>query len=189
LNDLTDIELMFRVREGDESAFACLYRRHYRRLLNFFYGLSRDASLAEEICLDTFARIWRLRTRYAATGSYLSYMFAFARIIWLEQCRELKSQRRLGVRATLDDLDLQALPGFGTRPDEAAVRSELEEALSHALQKLPEEQRMVIIMRLVERMSLDEIAAALRCPINTVRSRKLLAVKKLRESLHGLVFR
>ena len=84
-----DSELMLLVSEGDESAFAEIYRRYNRRLVNFFYALTRDSHASEDLAHETFARIWHYRRRYAATGSYTSYVFAFARFIWLERRREL----------------------------------------------------------------------------------------------------
>ena len=56
-----------------------------------------------------------------------------------------------------------------------------------ALDGLPTEQRMAFVMRAIEGLSIEEIASAMQCPVNTVRSRKLLAVKKLRGVLKGLL--
>lgn len=178
---------MLKVREGDECAFAELFRRYQRRLLDFFYGMNRDAQLAEDLCLETFARVWHLRRKYAATGSFPAYLFTFARNIWLEKCRYLGKQWRLGSAQSVeaDGPDLPA--AVSTHPDEMASRSELEERILEAVAGLPEEQRMVFVMRTIQRLSLEEIAGVLQCPVNTVRSRKLLAVKKLRESLRGLL--
>lgn len=178
---------MFRVRQGDESAFSEVYRRHYRKVLNFFHGLSRDPILAEELCLETFARIWQLRPRYAATGPFPAYLFSVARNIWLEKCRSFKAQGRLGVPISLDGMDVELPAPVDCRPDEAAERSELETRLIRAIQELPDDQRMVIIMRMVERMSIEEIATVMQCPVNTVRSRRLLGLRKLREILRGVL--
>jgi len=69
----------------------------------------------------------------------------------------------------------------------AAARSELAECIFGALDELPVEQRMAFVMRNVEGLSIREIASAMQCPVNTIRSRKILAVKKLREALKGLL--
>lgn len=178
---------MLRVRQGDESAFSELYRRHYRKVMNFFYGLSRDPALAEELCIETFARIWRLRPRYAATGPFPAYLFSVARNIWLEECRYFNAQRRLGVPVSLEGTNVEVPAPVAGRPDEAAERTELEARLIGAMQQLPEEQRMVIVMRMVERMPIEDIATVMQCPVNTVRSRRLLGLRKLREILRGVL--
>lgn len=181
-----DTTLMLRVRWGDEHAFAELYRRYHRKLMNFFYGMSRHAQTSEDLCQETFLRVWKLRRRYAATGSFAAYLFAFARNVWLEKCRETKRQP-LRLARTVDEGWQPVAVSTSSHPDEVAARSELEERIFDALDGLPEEQRMVFVMRSIEGLSIEEIASAMQCPMNTVRSRKALAVKKLREALKGLL--
>lgn len=182
-----DVALMLRVRWGDEHAFGELYHRYHRRVLNFFYGMSRSAQMSEDLCQETFLRVWKLRRKYEATGSFPAYLFAFARNVWLEQCREIKKRQRIGARQNVED-GWQFVPAApSTRPDMAAVRSEIEEHIFDALDGLPVEQRMAFVMRAIEGLSIEEIASAMQCPINTVRSRKMLAVKKLRVVLKGLL--
>lgn len=186
MSELRDTELMLKVREGDDCAFANLFDRYNRRLLDFFYSMSRDPQLAEDLCLETFARIWHLRRKYAATGSFPAYLFTCARNIWLEKCRYLGRQWKLGSARSIEAEEIDIPAGIFSRPDESAHRSELEEKILAAIAELPEEQRMVFVMRTIQGLSLDDIATVLQCPVNTVRSRKLLAVKKLRETLKSL---
>jgi RNA polymerase sigma-70 factor (ECF subfamily) len=182
-----DTSLMHRVSQGDEPAFAELYRRYNRKLLDFFFAMCRDPQVSEELAGDTFARIWHVRKRYAATGSFPAYLFSFARNIWLEHCRRSRKVWKLGAVADWADVEssLVALDAF--RPDEAAACGELEGHIISALDALPEEQRMVFVMRVIHRMSLEDIAMVMQCPVNTVRSRKLLALKRLREALKELL--
>jgi RNA polymerase sigma-70 factor (ECF subfamily) len=93
----------------------------------------------------------------------------------------------LGTAQSIEADGIDIPDGIATRPDESASRSELEERILAALAELPDEQRMVFVMRTIQGLALDDIAAVLQCPVNTVRSRKLLAVKKLREALKGLL--
>jgi RNA polymerase sigma-70 factor (ECF subfamily) len=177
---LPDTELMLRVRDGDECAFAEIYRRYHRKLLDFFYGLSSNAQCAEDLCHETFSRIWQVRRRYAATGSFPAYVFTFARNIWLENCRRLRKQQRLGSRRSLEQTDYELAAAVSSHPDEGAARSELSGYILEALDALPEDQRMAFVMRNIEGMAIADIAAVMQCPENTVRSRKILALKKLR---------
>ena len=187
MRDLPDISLMRRVSSGDETAFAELYRRYNRKLLDFFYAMGRDPHISEELAGDTFARIWHVRSRYAAPGSFPAYLYSFARHIWLEHCRRMRKQWKLGVAADWADVETSLISLDAFRPDEAAANAELERHIVKALDALPEEQRMVFVMRVIQRMSLDDIATVMQCPVNTVRSRKLLALKRLREALRELL--
>jgi len=181
-----DIVLMMRVREGDESAFEVLFNRYQRPLLNFFHGLARNNNSARDLCQETFLRVWKIRKRYHATGSFPSYLFGVARMIWLEYCRQQDKTWRLGARQHEDRLhDLAADPAGC--PLFQANRAELHGHIYAALDALPEEQRMVFVLRSIEGLALEDIAEILDCPVNTVRSRKILAVKKLRYLLAAVM--
>lgn len=185
LDTMPDADLMLRVQLGSEPAFAVLYRRHYRALLDFFYAMSRNTQAAEDLCHETFLRLWRLRLRYQATGSFRAYLFSIARHIWMESCRTAMRDRRLGVAKPIEDFD--AVVGFERQPDEMAHRSEVMSQIVVALDTLPDEQRMAFVLRTVHGLSLEEIADVMQCPLNTVRSRRLLAIRRLREALRGLM--
>lgn len=178
-----DVSLMLKVRGGDQAAFEALYRRYNRRLLDFFYGMTRNAQTAEDLSHETFARIWQVRRKYQATGSFAAYLFTFGRNIWLENCRRLRKQQRLGFKQTLEDTAHELRADVSSQPDWGATRSELSERIGEALDALPEDQRMAFVMRNIEGLALSDIAAVMQCPENTVRSRKILAVKKLRALL------
>ncbi len=182
---VSDIALMLQVREGSERAFTTLHERYQHRVLNFFYGMSGDAHTANDLCQETFLRIWRVRKRYNATGSFPGYLFSIARMIWLERCRAQRKIWRLGqCQDICEPWQMPADPADG--PDIRAVRNEVQERILTALEELPEEQRMVFVMRNIHGLSLDDIAKALDCPVNTVRSRKILAVKKVRHVLSAV---
>lgn len=183
--DISDVSLMLRVSESDADAFAVLYRRHFRRVLDFFYAMSRDRQSSEDLCQETFLRLWRLRERYASSGSFPAYLFAVARFVWME--RRTDVYRQSAIRPLEEGEGGGMTTPSESAPDVLAERSELSRSIADAVAALPEEQRMAFVLRAVQGLTLDEIAAAMACPINTVRSRKLLAFKKLRETLRGLL--
>ena len=181
-----DVVLMMRVRGGDACAFETLFNRYQNPLLNFFHGLSRNPCTARDLAQETFLRVWKIRKRYRASGSFPAYLFGVARMIWLESCRQEQKTWRLGVRQGEEHLGHLEADSTGC-PAWQANRSELHEHLYAALEELPEEQRMVFVLRSIDGLSLEDIATALDCPINTVRSRKILAVKKLRHLLKSIM--
>ncbi len=186
LQEMQDTELMTRVCKNDERAFREIYHRYQRRLLDFFYGMTRSTHTAQDLTQETFFRIWRLRGKYAPSGSFPAYLFSFARNIWLEHCRDVKKRSRLGRLEMFDIAMCESRLDSAHHPDEVAWRSELSETIGAALQSLPDEQRMAFVLRNIEGLSLDEVSHVLQCPTNTVRSRKLLAIKKLRVKLQEL---
>lgn len=190
---LADDELMLRVQWGSEYAFAELYRRYFGKLDRFFYGMAcrgmacrgarRDASLAEDLCHETLLRVWQLRARYVPSGSFPSFLFGVARNIWLERQRAARKDWR--IENALNGSG-QAEFGHVTTPDHAAHCEELNESIRDALASLPDDQRMAFVLRTIDGLSLDEIAHIMECPVNTVRSRRMLAIGRLRTALRGL---
>ena len=182
---MSDSDLMLRVQLGNERAFATLYRRHYRALLDFFYAMSRNTQSAEDLCHETFLRLWRLRLRYQPIGSFRAYLFSIARNIWMESFRTTMRDRRLGVVQPMEEIE--RIRGTDRLPDEAAQNAELMDQITTALDQLPDEQRMAFVLRTVQGLSLEEISSVMRCPLNTVRSRRLLAIRRLRDALRGIL--
>ena len=183
---MPDTEVMVRAQLGSEQAFAEIYARHYRKLLDFFYGMSRDAYLAEDLCHETFLRLWRLRVRYTVSGPFAAYMFTIARHIWLEWRRQARKEWRLGSARSFDEEGELPVASSAPGPDEEAHRREIDERIFAVLDALPEEQRMAFVLRTIEGLSLEDVAGVMQCPVNTARSRRLLAVKRLRQALRGL---
>ena len=142
-----------RVRGGDACAFESLFNRYQRPLLNFFHGLSRNPCTARDLAQETFLRVWKIRKRYRASGSFPAYLFGVARMIWLESCRQEQKTWRLGARQGEESLGhLEA--EITECPAWQASRSELHGHLYAALEELPEEQRMVFVMRSIDGLSL-----------------------------------
>lgn len=182
----SDSDVMLRVQWGSESAFAELYERYYRRLLDFFFGMSRNVQLSEDLCHETFVRIWQLRARYSPSGSFAAYIFTVARHIWQEHCRRAGRQPKIAAPFA-EEIIPEPASSVGDAPDEQAYRAEIGGRILAAIDTLPEEQRMAFVLRTVNGLSLYEIAAVMQCPVNTVRSRRMLAVQRLRELLQGLL--
>jgi len=179
-----DIELMLRVRDGDRAAFAALYERHAARVHRFFRGLGIDAHTAGDLGQETFLRIWQHRARYAATGSFPAYLLTFGRFVWLEHCRQLRKPERRG--GSLDEFIEMISAAPNAQPDRCAECTEISNCVAAALARLPEDQRMAFVLQSVQRLTAEEAASVMQCPANTARSRKILAIKKLRAHLQPM---
>ncbi len=191
LQRMTDAEVMLRVQAESAEAFEEIYERYYRKLQSFFYGLGRsgghgDAQLAEDLCHETFMRLWRLRKRYEPSGRFAAYLFTIAHHIWRERLRATMKDRRLGVATSAESLEGIHLTANGLAPDDAAYYAEMDERILMALRDLPEEQRTAFVLRTIDGLSLEDIAHIMACPVNTVRSRRIIAIRRLREALSGL---
>lgn len=181
-----DISLMRRAANDDDQAFEVIYLRYHQRVNHFLHGLSGNASVGSDLAQETFLRMWRFRRRYTNSGSFASYVFGIARNVWLEHCRAQKKQFSLELRQSTPRELSRFMGAASPHPDTAAGHAEDRRQILAALERLPEEQRMVFVLRSIEGLSFEEVASVLQCPVNTVRSRQITALKKLRSTLKGV---
>ena len=165
----SDAELLARVGEGDDAAFATLYGRFADRVHRYALTVLRDRHLAEEVTQETMLAVWRGAKGYEGRSKVSTWIFGIARNQahrLLE--REIRSRRRVEGPASLPD------------PAETVGR---EEAVLTALSSLPEPQREVVFLTFYEGLSYPEISELLGVPQGTVKSRMYHARRKLAEAL------
>ena len=186
----SDRELMVAFQEGDPEAFARIYDRHARMLLNFFYKMCYDRALAEDLTQETFLRLIRHRERYRPQATFRTYLFTVARNLLIDRHRSRKAapksvsaDRRISEDgATVGDLleaqERDSVEVLAEREAGAEVRT--------ALEKLPDAQREVFVLAVDRGLKYREIAEVLGVPEGTVKSRMNAATTRLRGMLRRL---
>jgi RNA polymerase sigma-70 factor (ECF subfamily) len=175
----TDEELMGLVQKQDTSAFEELFRRYDQRVLAFFWRLCANRQEAEDATQETFLRLWKARVRYEPSGKFSTYHFLHER-----QKQKTRAHLRLEASECPDEFLEKASP-LGGAYDQVAA-DEIQAAIGKAVAHLPEIHRLVFVLSEEQRMSYREIANVMDCPVGTVSSRKVEAVKKLRSLLRPL---
>jgi RNA polymerase sigma-70 factor (ECF subfamily) len=176
-----DAALMAAVRAGERDAFATLVERHKDTVVNYLTRLTADRDRAEDLAQETFIRLWRA-PHYDEQGKLLPFLFRIATN--LVRTEERRARRWRLIAAVLPHVPTPAaVPAHGTDPAAAAERREVRGRLVRAIAALPLNYRVPLVLRDVEDMSYDEIAAALGCPEGTVKSRINRARTLLREQL------
>jgi RNA polymerase sigma-70 factor (ECF subfamily) len=152
--------------------FSGLYRAHAPDLHRFAFYLSGDRALAEDLVSETFIRLWNARAR-VELPTVKAYLFTITRNLYLQH---LRAARRVARASLVEQLEDQ-------RPSparEAQARSELEATLAD-LQSLPEIDRAALLLRSVEQLSYEEIAATLGVSTTAARVKVHRARLKLQE--------
>jgi RNA polymerase sigma-70 factor (ECF subfamily) len=170
--------LVARLRAGDLGAFEELVIGHQHRVFGVALRMLGNRAEAEEVAQETFLRAHRALPEFRGEARLQTWLYAIASRLCLN--RLATPDRRL-VRA--DDAALAETPS--AEPDAAAAleRSELDAALRDAIAALPDERRIVVILRDLEGLSYEEIAEALALSPGTVRSRLHRARLDLRSKL------
>ncbi len=187
---LTDEELMLRAKEGDRSAFETIATRHYANILNFIYRFMRDHHIAEELCQETFLRLWRSAPGYMPLAKFTTFLYHIAKNVCL---KELARSNRGPRIYSLDEPLFEEHQGHYTlaeevedttdTPEEGALRHEVQKRIQDAVSALSEAHRMVFVLTEYQGLSYQEVAEIVQCPVGTVASRKNTAVRQLRKML------
>ena len=188
---LQDAEVMLRVREGDEAAFAYLVEKFRRPLIGFLYRSAGNAAVAEELAQEVFLRVFRARTTYAADAKFTTWLYRIATNLAMNHARDTKSER-VAQAASLDEPDPETgetLDAADPRMsvEQSLVRDERMAAIKRFVMALPERQRMAVLMHKYQEMDYRQIASVLRLSESATKSLLFRAYETLREQLKGFV--
>lgn len=186
----SDEDLMEAFVTGHAEAFDVLVHRHGRALYSFLLRSVNNASRAEELLQEVFLRVIRSKARYRRSAKFSTWMFTIARNLCVDESRRARFRdhesldaprrgRREGEGRTL----LSALSANTLPTDSAADAPLLRARLAQAVNRLPDDQREVFLMRQMAGLSFREIGEAVGAPENTVKSRMRYALDKLRQEL------
>jgi RNA polymerase sigma-70 factor (ECF subfamily) len=186
MTNYTDEELMNCVGNQDISAFEELFGRYERRVFGFFYHMVPNIEEARDCTQETFLRLWRSRAGYTPNGKFSTYIFQIAKNHFLHEHQKRKARitlRHLDGENTQEHLQEQTSSNSGYH---RAVAHEIGLTIGEAVASLPEIHRIVYILSEEQKLSYKQIADILDCPVGTVSSRKVEAVRKLRKLLEPL---
>ena len=172
-----------RLREsqrGSTAAFGQIVRGYQRAVYRVAYALTRNAGDADDVTQETFLRAWQAIGRFRVGEPLYPWL---ARIAMNASFSLLRRRKRRPEVALEPMLEAGAQWAGGDDPVEEAAASERDERLASAYLALSEEHRAVLALRVVEDLSYDEIARALRVPVGTVMSRLSRARAELRSRL------
>ena len=168
-----DQELVERVQQGEKGAFDILVRRYEHKLVNVIGRYIRDPSEVFDVAQEAFIKAYRALPNFRGDSAFYTWLYRIA-INTAKNHLVASSRRPPG-----DDVDAQEAEQFGAdsglkeyaTPERMALSSELATTIQAAIDELPEELRTAIVLRELDGLSYEEIAAAMECPIGTVRSR------------------
>jgi RNA polymerase sigma-70 factor (ECF subfamily) len=156
-----DQALVERSRGGDEDAFAALVNRYGQPVLSLCYGSTLDAAEAEDLAQEVFLSAWRHLGRFRGESAFSTWLFALARNACVDRARRARHRPRVGLPDELADQ-----PAARDPVDRATV-----DGIFAAAGSLSVPLRQALLLRDLQGLSYEEIAALQAVPIGTVRSR------------------
>lgn len=173
--------LIEQCRRGDRQAFNRLVMQYQHLVYNFLYRLGARADDVEDLTQDVFLKVYRSLRSLKDVSQFTSWLHTIAVRVYVDDRRRHARQRRHILDEADEVVERHADPQAD--PSQTLARQELQEALQEAIDRLPEEFRLAIVLREIQGLSYDEIAAALRCSAGTVRSRIFRGRQLLRTEL------
>lgn len=175
----TDEALMLAWVDGDGSAFETLYGRHRLKLYGFLRRQVRDAALADELFQDVWQRVIGARASWQPQAKFATWLYRIAHNRLNDHWRA--AQHRPAAPSDAQQR-IEALCDPHTPEQELSVFQQ-RRRLQLALDALPPEQREVLVLRLEQELSLEQIGAVTEVGRETVKSRLRYAMDKLRAHL------
>ncbi|MDZ7290183.1 MAG: sigma-70 family RNA polymerase sigma factor [candidate division KSB1 bacterium] len=193
---MTDGDLINKFLDGPGTAegmnaFNMLVWRWEKPIYNFILRYLGRRDEARDLTQQVFIKVYRNLSRLKDRERFSSWIYQIA----VNLCRDLIKQHRRHQSYSLENLQengalddaahpgLTLLPEAALHPDKVVSRNELRDILQKALQEIPEEQRLVVIMKEYQGLKFTEIAEALGVSVNTIKSRMYYGLSALKKIL------
>jgi len=172
-----EIGWMARIREGDMDAFRLLVETHQARVIGTISKMLGSDAESEDLAQQVFIRIWKSAPRYKPTAKFTTWLFRITRNLVFN---ELRRKRHF-----VDQAEETPEPKERAEkePDQVLLEEELQVAIQDAINRLPESQRLAIILRRYEEMPYEEIAKVMGTTVPAVKSILFRARAELRQRL------
>jgi RNA polymerase sigma-70 factor, ECF subfamily len=191
--DVSDLSLVRRVQRGDKGAFDALVLKYQHKLVKLVMRYVRNPAEAEDIAQEAFIKAYRALPQFRGDSAFYTWLY---RIAINTAKNAVVSRDRSPIEynidrndATEESYDMQGRMKDSETPEGLVLTDEIRTTVNAAIDALPEDLRTAIVLRELEGLSYEEIAAAMDCPVGTVRSRIFRAReaidRRLREVFEG----
>ena len=188
-NELLDKELVRKVQQGDKSAYDLLVLKYQHKIILLVNRYVKDPSEAQDVAQEAFIKAYRALGNFRGESAFYTWLY---RIAINTAKNYLVSRARRHTESEVDVYEaeqvqnLPQLKGLDT-PEQELLNDEIVDAINMAIEKLPEDMRVAIMLREFEGMSYEEIAQTMDCPVGTVRSRIFRAREAIDNKLQPLL--
>ena len=176
-----DSKLVSDYINGNEYALEILIKRHQQRLFSFIYSKVKNKDITEDIFQDTFIKVIRTlkKGNYNEEGKFLPWVVRISHNLIIDYFR--KSNRMPKFRNT-DEFDIFSVLGDGVlNAEKKIIKEQIHADVRELINELPEEQKQVLVMRMYNDMSFNEISENTGVSINTALGRMRYALINLRK--------
>jgi RNA polymerase sigma-70 factor (ECF subfamily) len=187
----SDADAIARAKRGDHEAFRVLVERYQGRAYGLALRVLRNEEQARDAVQDAFLKVYGALGKFEGRSGFYTWLYRLVMNVCLDMKRRDRSGRQVEweeERAVEIAHGAESLAPGGDAPDrrgpaDALERAELREAMSRAIEALPEASRRTLELREIDGLSYAEIAEALGVPKGTVMSRLFHARRRVQAAL------
>jgi len=181
-DDLSDKELFSLLQRGNREAFTIIYQRYNKILYTLSYRYLMDAAMAEDAIQHVFVKIWEYHENLDVSLSLKNYLYTMTKNYILNQIRNNNN----AIRHNYQMLQSGNVQIYEQSLQEVMENEEKLKLFYEAINRLPEQKRMICLMKLEDKFSNQDIADKMNISINTVKTHYAQALKILKKYLERI---
>ena len=172
-DNIVDKEIIERVKNGDKKAYDLLVLKYQQRVINLISRFVKNYADALDVSQETFIKAYKALPNFRGESAFYTWLY---RIAVNTAKNHLTVQSRKITKSDYDVAEIEQIEGNmtlteQTTPENLLIKDELQETVLNTIENLPEDLKSAIMLREIEGLSYEEIAAVMECPVGTVRSR------------------
>lgn len=164
------------VLAGDKQAYAHIINNYKNQLYATILRMTKNPQDAQDLVQDAFIKVYRNLEKYDASGSFSSWLYRVA----INHCMDEFRKKRYAMTQIEIDEERVVEPNH---PELVFLKKEKSRQLERLIGTLPEDERLIILLRYVNEISYEEIGEVMDVPLSTVRNKLHRAKKKMRETV------
>ena len=185
-----DWQLVQKVQKGDKRAFDMLVVRYQHKVCHIVSRYMGDQAEIMDVTQEVFIRAYRAIPNFRGESAFYTWLY---RIAVNAAKNYVVSQTRRPPKQDVESDVAEKYDGSGKlcesdTPEALMMRDELEVAVEHAIEALPDNLRSALLLREIDGLTYDEIAVVLKCPVGTVRSRIFRAREAVDKVVHKMMY-
>ena len=177
---------MTRIAEGDDDAFEILVNRHQTSVLNLIYRFIGDRTQAKDLAQEVFIRVWQAAKTYKPKAKFTTWIYRITANLCLNELKSARRRRWFPFHRSDEDSEKSIEETFSDgspSAEDLLLARERSRQISEALQSLPDNQRMALVLKRYDDLSYQEIAQIIGCSVSAVESLLVRAKRTLQEKL------
>lgn len=185
LGSMSDEVLAGQIAAGNVHAFDALFDRYHKQIYNFIRKQVVERESVADLAQEVFLRVYKSAKNFDVDKKFSSWIYKIALNEIKRHWKRTGARQTFSLNAPIGDEEgdgerAQLIEDTRITPESAAEKEMFSRSLKALIDRLPEKQKTVVLLKVYQELTFVEIAEICECPLSTVLSRMRYAVSKLR---------